>query len=58
LNSFLKKLDLIPNYVEFEGDDPVPGLLRISLSTTNPIESAISTARDITGRVRRWRNGH
>lgn len=36
----------------------VPGLLRVSLSTTNPIESAISTARDITGRVRRWRNGN
>lgn len=36
----------------------VPGLLRVSLSTTNPIESAISTARDTTGRVRRWRNGN
>lgn len=36
----------------------VPGLLRVSLSTTNPIESAIGTAKDTTGRVRRWRNGN
>lgn len=35
----------------------VPGLLRIPLSTTNPIESAIGTAREITGRVRHWKNG-
>jgi len=36
----------------------IPGLLRVSLSTTNPIESAISMARGTTGRVRRWRNGN
>ena len=35
----------------------IPGQLRVSLSTTNPIESAIGTARDLTGRVKRWRNG-
>jgi len=36
----------------------VPMLLRVSLSTTNPIESAIGTARDTTDRVRRWKNGN
>ena len=35
----------------------IPGLLRISLASTNPIESAIGTIRQITVRVKRWRNG-
>jgi len=35
----------------------VPGLLRITLSNTNPIESAIGTTRDVMGRVKNWRNG-
>jgi putative transposase len=34
-----------------------PGLLRISLSSTNPIESALSTARKTTGRVKHWQSG-
>jgi putative transposase len=32
--------------------------LRRTLSTTNPIESAISIARTVTGRVKRWRDGN
>ena len=32
--------------------------LRRTLSTTNPIESAISVARTVTGRVKRWRDGN
>jgi len=35
----------------------IPGLLRISLSSTNPIESALSTARKTTGRVKHWQSG-
>ncbi len=35
----------------------MPGLLRISLSSTNPIESALSTARKTTGRVKHWQSG-
>jgi putative transposase len=31
--------------------------LRRTLSTTNPAESALSVARTVTGRVKRWRNG-
>ena len=33
----------------------VKGLLRKTLSTTNPIESCFSVTRTITGRVKRWR---
>jgi transposase-like protein len=33
----------------------VTGLLRKTLSTTNPIESCFSVTRTITGRVKRWR---
>jgi transposase-like protein len=35
----------------------VPDLLRKTLSTTNPIESAFSVAESVTRRVKRWRNG-
>ena len=35
----------------------VTGLLRKTLSTTNPIESCFSVTRTITGRVKRWRVG-
>ena len=33
------------------------GLLRKTVSTTNPIESCFSVTRTITGRVKRWRGG-
>jgi len=36
----------------------VPGLLRISFLTTNLIELARETARDIMGRVRGWSKGN
>lgn len=35
----------------------ITGLLRKTLSTTNPIESCFSVTRSITGRVKRWRDG-
>jgi transposase-like protein len=35
----------------------VPELLRKTLSTTNPIESAFSVAESVTCRVKRWRDG-
>lgn len=35
----------------------ITGLLRKTLCTTNPIESCFSVTRDITIRVKRWRNG-
>jgi len=35
----------------------VAGLLRKTVSTTNPIESCFSVTRAITGRVKRWRGG-
>lgn len=35
----------------------VPELLRQTLATTNPIESAFSVAEQVTGRVKRWRDG-
>ena len=35
----------------------VPELLRQTLSTTNPIESAFSVAESVTRRVKRWRDG-
>ena len=35
----------------------VPGLLRKTLATTNPIESGNSVARTISGRTRNWRDG-
>jgi hypothetical protein len=35
----------------------VPGVLRRSLATTNPIESATSVTRRVTARVMRWRDG-
>jgi putative transposase len=35
----------------------VTGLLRKTLSTTNPIESCFSVMRTVTGRVKRWRGG-
>ena len=35
----------------------LPGLLRVTLSTTNPIESANSIARTTSYRVKRWHNG-
>lgn len=34
----------------------LPGLLRVSLSSTNLIESALSTARKTTGRVKNWQS--
>jgi transposase-like protein len=36
----------------------VTGLLRKTLSTTNPIESCFSVTRAITGRIKRWRGGN
>lgn len=36
----------------------VPDLLRRTLATTNPIESALSVAVKVTGRVKRWRDGN
>jgi putative transposase len=35
----------------------VPELLRCTLATTNPIESAFSVAENVTRRVKRWRDG-
>jgi transposase-like protein len=35
----------------------VPELLRKTLATTNPIESAFSVAQSVTRRVKRWRDG-
>jgi hypothetical protein len=35
----------------------VPGALRRTLATTNPIESAPSVTRRVTARVTRWRDG-
>jgi len=35
----------------------ITGLLRKTISTTNPIESCFSVTRMITGRVKRWRGG-
>jgi putative transposase len=35
----------------------VPPLLRKTLATTNPIESAFSVAENVTSRVKRWRDG-
>jgi transposase-like protein len=35
----------------------VPALLRRTLATTNPIESAFSVADNVTRRVKRWRDG-
>jgi putative transposase len=35
----------------------VPELLRRTLATTNPIESAFSVAENVTSRVKRWRDG-
>lgn len=35
----------------------VPALLRVSLSTTNPMESPFATVRERTWRVRRWQGG-
>jgi hypothetical protein len=35
----------------------VPGALRRTLATTNPIESALSVTRRVTARVTGWRNG-
>lgn len=35
----------------------LPELLRRTLATTNPIESALSVAVKVTGRVKRWRDG-
>jgi putative transposase len=35
----------------------VPAALRVSLSTTNPMESPFATVRERTNRVKRWRDG-
>lgn len=35
----------------------VPGLLRRTLATTNPIESAFSVAENVTRRLKCWREG-
>jgi transposase-like protein len=35
----------------------LPELLRLTLATTNPIESALSVTRTVTARVTHWRNG-
>lgn len=34
----------------------IPGLLRKTLHSTNPIESMFSTVRDVEGNIRRYRN--
>ena len=36
----------------------IAGLLRKTLSTTNPIESCFSVTRTITGRVKKWNGGN
>lgn len=36
----------------------IPGLLRATLSNTNPIESAIGIATEVSGRVKNWQNGN
>jgi putative transposase len=36
----------------------VPDLLRLTLSSTNVIESALSVTRAVTARVKRWRDGN
>jgi putative transposase len=36
----------------------LPDLLRRTLATTNPVESAFSVAVKVTGRVKRWRDGN
>jgi transposase-like protein len=36
----------------------VPELLRRTLATTNPVESALSVVVKVTGRVKRWRDGN
>lgn len=36
----------------------LPESLRKTLATTNPIESALSVTRTVTGRVTRWRDGN
>lgn len=36
----------------------LPEALRKTLATTNPIESALSVTRTVTGRVTRWREGN
>lgn len=35
----------------------IPGLLRLSLASTNTVESALSVVRAKAGRVKRWRSG-
>jgi hypothetical protein len=35
----------------------LPELLRRTFATTNPVESALSVAVKVTGRVKRWRDG-
>lgn len=35
----------------------LPDLLRRTLATTNPVESALSVTAKVTGRVKRWRDG-
>jgi hypothetical protein len=35
----------------------VPGVLRRTLATTNPIESAVRVTRLVTARVTSWRDG-
>ena len=35
----------------------LPELLRRTLATTNPVESALSVVAKVTGRVKRWRDG-
>lgn len=35
----------------------LPDLLRRTLATTNPVESALSVAAKVTARVKRWRDG-
>jgi transposase-like protein len=36
----------------------LPELLRRTLATTNPVESALSVAAKVTARVKRWRDGN
>lgn len=52
-NSLREGLDETLTVVKLQ----LPELLRRTLATTNPIESALSVTRTVTARVTRWRDG-
>jgi transposase-like protein len=51
--SFREGLDETLTVIELS----LPTVLRQSLQTTNVIESALSTVRDVSGNVKYWRSG-